>query len=165
MSVLKAHWRGISLSRSVATMEKTYAFDSGLSTVMRSKLECFKSIAFMRCYTQLALIFFFLLLKFWKDKTQLLSRKKTHLIILSLLSLLFERNHSTYKINKYLHGWFAFAIFVIHLLWRIANKRVSGAHSSLNQLWSHIYPYLIHVLLQAHSCFQHCYCAPQNNTK
>ena len=39
-------------------MEKTYAFDSGLSTVMRSKLECFKSIAFMRCYTQLALIFF-----------------------------------------------------------------------------------------------------------
>ena len=25
---------------------------------MRSKLECFKSIAFMRCYTHLALIFF-----------------------------------------------------------------------------------------------------------
>lgn len=76
LSVLKAHCRGISLSRSVATMEKTYAFDSGLSTVMRSKLECFKSIAFMRCYTQLALIFFSFCWNFEKTKLSFWVGKK-----------------------------------------------------------------------------------------
>ena len=148
MSVLKAHCRGISLSGSVATMEKTYAFDSGLSTVMRSKLECFKSIAFMRCYTELALIFFFFfpfaeILK--RQNSAFESEKNSFDRLIAFVIIVWKK--SQYLQNKQIPSWLVRFCDLCHSL-VVKNCKQTSERCSLV-----LKPTMKSYLPLSHSCF------------